>query len=66
MPLKKRAIRGKGNAAARNEEIPVVDKFESEFARTRFNNFTTGRNLWHDRGFVYMSSDTLRYHEYIY
>ncbi|GMN60647.1 hypothetical protein TIFTF001_029734 [Ficus carica] len=66
MPLKKRAMRGKGKAAARNEKIPVVDKFESELARNMFNDFTTRRNLWPERGFVYMSSDTLGYPEYIY
>ncbi|GMN71181.1 hypothetical protein TIFTF001_052632, partial [Ficus carica] len=66
MPLKKRAMKGKGKAVARNEEIPVADKFEYKLARTRFNDFTAGRNLLPEKGFVYMSSDTLGYPEYIY
>ncbi|GMN47583.1 hypothetical protein TIFTF001_016765 [Ficus carica] len=44
----------------------MVAKFESELARTRLNDSTTGRNLWPERGFAYMSSDTLGYPEYIY
>ncbi|GMN44088.1 hypothetical protein TIFTF001_013296 [Ficus carica] len=59
-------MRGKGKAAAGDEEIPVVAKFESELARKRFNDSFAGRNLWHERGFAYMSSDTLGYLEYKY
>ncbi|GMN32868.1 hypothetical protein TIFTF001_041800 [Ficus carica] len=59
MPLKKRAMKGKGKAVARNEEIPVADKFEYKLTRTGFNDFTAGSNLLPEKGFVYMSSDTL-------
>ncbi|GMN61116.1 hypothetical protein TIFTF001_030208 [Ficus carica] len=66
MPFKKQAMRVKGKATDKDEEISVVAKFESELARTRFNDSTAGRNLWPDRGFAYISSDTLGYPEYIY
>ncbi|GMN44087.1 hypothetical protein TIFTF001_013284 [Ficus carica] len=59
-------MRGKGKAAVRDEEITVVAKFESELARKRFNDSFAGRNLWPERGFANMSSDTVGYPEYIY
>ncbi|GMN32299.1 hypothetical protein TIFTF001_044672 [Ficus carica] len=66
MPVKKRAMRGKGKAAAVNVGVPLVAKFESELARKRFNDSFAERNLWPERGFAYMSSNTLGYPEYIY
>ncbi|GMN71579.1 hypothetical protein TIFTF001_055548, partial [Ficus carica] len=66
MPVKKRAMRGKGKAAAINVGFPMVAKFESELARNRFNDSFAERNLWPERGFAYMSSNTLGYPEYIY
>ncbi|GMN66871.1 hypothetical protein TIFTF001_035931 [Ficus carica] len=66
MQVKKRAMRGKGKAAAIDEGIPMVAKFDYELARKRFNDSFAERNLWPERGFAYMSSDTLGYPEYIY
>ncbi|GMN69097.1 hypothetical protein TIFTF001_038156 [Ficus carica] len=40
------AMRGKGKAATRDEEIPMVAKFEYELARKRFNDSFARRNLW--------------------
>ncbi|GMN61530.1 hypothetical protein TIFTF001_030607 [Ficus carica] len=66
MPVKKRAMRGKGKAAAIDEGIPMVAKFESELAMKRFNDSFAERNLWPERGFAYISSDTLGYPKHIY
>ncbi|GMN40396.1 hypothetical protein TIFTF001_009619 [Ficus carica] len=66
MPVKKRAMRGKGKAAAIDVGFPMVAKFESELARKRFNDSFAERNMWPERGFAYMSSNTLGYPEYIY
>ncbi|GMN72871.1 hypothetical protein TIFTF001_052082 [Ficus carica] len=45
MPVKKRAMRGKGKAAAINLGVPLVAKFESELASKRFNDSFAERNL---------------------